>query len=132
MIFQLQKQRLIIFFEVFKILNEITPGISPKKIRETKKIVKKIVDESASSPEAKSIIVGIDDLDQLDLSNKPLAVAIGYKESVLSSVGYGMLSDNQILKIFFMTTKILILLKCVCQDSNQFQPPDFYLYINIF
>ena len=31
---------------------------SPKKIRETKKIVKKIVDESASSPEAKSIIVG--------------------------------------------------------------------------
>lgn len=79
-------------------LNEITPGISPKKIRETKKIVKKIVDESASSPEAKSIIVGIDDLDQLDLSNKPLAVAIGYKESVLSSVGYGMLSDNQIFE----------------------------------
>lgn len=69
-----------------------------KKIRETKKIVKKIVDESASSPEAKSIIVGIDDLDQLDLSNKPLAVAIGYKESVLSSVGYGMLSDNQIFE----------------------------------
>ena len=86
------------FLEVFKILNEITPGISPKKIRETKKIVKKIVDESASSPEAKSIIVGIDDLDQLDLSNKPLAVAIGYKESVLSSVGYGMLSDNQIFE----------------------------------
>lgn len=86
------------FLEVFKILNEITPGISPKKIRETKKIVKKIVDESASSPEAESIIVGIDDLDQLDLSAKPLAVAIGYKESVLNSVGYGIFSDDQIFE----------------------------------
>lgn len=32
------------------------------------------------------------------MSAKPLAVAIGYKESVLNSVGYGIFSDDQIFE----------------------------------
>lgn len=77
----------------YSTLNKITPGISPLKIRETKRVIKNIVDTSISSKEAESIIVGIDDLSNIDLSSKPLAVAIGYRESILSKFGYGLFDD---------------------------------------
>lgn len=47
-------------------------------MRETRKAVKTIVDQSMTSLDAESIIVGIDNLDNIDLSTKPLAIAIGY------------------------------------------------------
>ncbi len=93
------------FIQIFKTLNKITPGISPKRIRETKKLVKKIVDQSSSSQEANSIIVGIDDLNEMDLSDKPLAVAIGYRDSILNSVGYGVFSDDQIFEDILYNNK---------------------------
>lgn len=93
------------FFNIYKTLNEITPGISPKRIRETKKIVKRIVDQSVSSSDAESIIVGIDNLDEMNLSDKPLAVAIGYKETILNTVGYGIFSDDQIFEDIIYNNK---------------------------
>ena len=81
------------FSLIYDTLNKITPGVSPLKIRETKRIIKKIVDTSISSKEAESIIVGIDDLSKVDLSSKPLAIAIGYRESILSKFGYGLFDD---------------------------------------
>ena len=90
---------------MYDILNQITPGISPLKIRETKRIIKGIVDTSITSSQAESVIVGIDDLTQIDLSSKPLAVAIGYKESILSKFGYGLFNDDLIIEDILFDNK---------------------------
>ena len=65
------------YLQVYEKLGEITPGISPLRVRETRKVVKTIVDQSMTSLDAESVIVGIDNLDKIDLSAKPLAIAIG-------------------------------------------------------
>lgn len=83
---------------IYDALNKITPGMSPKRIRDTRKIIKTIVDENTTTHNAESIIVGIDDLSNIDLSSKPLAVAIGYRESILNKVGYGLLADDEIIE----------------------------------
>ena len=84
--------------EVYNILNKIIPGIAPTRVRETRKIVKHIVDQSILSGDADSVIVGIDDISGVDLSKKPLAIAIGYRENILNKVGYGMLSFELLLE----------------------------------
>ncbi len=83
---------------VYEKLGEITPGISPLRVRETRKVVKTIVDQSMLSTDAQSIIVGIDDLADVDLTSKPLAIAIGYKENILNKYGYGLLEDKLIFE----------------------------------
>lgn len=90
---------------VYDILNKITPGISPVRIRETRKIVKTIVDQSASSQDASSVIVGLDDLSNIDLTNKPLAIAIGYRESILNKYGYGLLQEDVIFEDILLDNK---------------------------
>ena len=86
------------YYRVFNTLNGLIPGISPKRIRETKRVVKNIVDSTVINRDAESIVIGIDDLDNIDLSNKPLAIAIGYKENILSSYGYLQLTDDIIVE----------------------------------
>lgn len=93
------------FALVFDILNQITPGISPSRIRDTKRLVKTIVDQSISSKNAESLIVGIEDLDNVDLSSKPLAIAIGYRENILNKVGYGLLDPYLILEDIIYNNK---------------------------
>lgn len=83
---------------VYDTLNQLTPGISPVRVRETKRVIKTIVDTSISSEGPESLIIGLDDLDDINLSGKPLAIAIGYRESILSKVGYGLLDDVEILE----------------------------------
>ena len=90
---------------VYDILNQITPGISPVRIRETRKIVKTIVDQSVSSQDASSVIVGLDNLSNMDLTNKPLAIAIGYRESILNKYGYGLLGEDAIFEDILMDNK---------------------------
>lgn len=93
------------FKKVYEILGKITPGISPVKIRETRKVVKRIVDESMASSKAESVIVGIDDLDKLDYTNKPLAIAIGYRDNILSKYGYGKFDDKYIFEDIIFNNK---------------------------
>ncbi|MBA4686351.1 MAG: SIR2 family protein [Candidatus Galacturonibacter soehngenii] len=93
------------FAAVYDILNQLVPGISPLRIRETKKVVKTIVDQSITSTSAESIIVGIDDLANVDLSLKPLAIAIGYRENILNKFGYGVFSDELILEDIIFDNK---------------------------
>jgi hypothetical protein len=93
------------FSAIYDILNKITPGIAPSRIRETRKLVKHIVDQSISAEQAESVIVGIDDLSNIDLSSKPLAIAIGYRESILNKYGYGLLSDEMILEDILFDNK---------------------------
>ena len=90
---------------VYDILNRITPGISPVRVRETRRIIKSIVDASISSSQAESVIVGIDDLSKIDLSSKPLAIAIGYKENILNKFGYGLFEDDLIFEDILYNNK---------------------------
>lgn len=90
---------------VYEKLGKITPGISPVRVRETRKVVKTIVDQNMTSAEAQSIIVGIDDLSNIDLSSKPLAIAIGYKENILNKYGYGLLEDSLIFEDIIFDNK---------------------------
>ncbi len=90
---------------VYEKLGNITPGISPIRVRKTRKVVKTIVDQNLASTEAQSIIVGIDDLANVDLYSKPLAIAIGYKENILNKYGYGLLEDSQIFEDIIFDNK---------------------------
>lgn len=87
------------FALVYDTLNKIVPGLSPLRVRQARHVVKKIVDQSIlSDPAAESVIVGLENLNDLDYSNKPLAIAVGYKESILNKYGYGLLSDQFIFE----------------------------------
>lgn len=87
------------FSLVYDTLNRIVPGLSPLRVRQARHVVKKIVDQSIlSDPAAESVIVGLENLDNLDFSNKPLAIAVGYKESILNKYGYGLLDDKFIFE----------------------------------
>lgn len=90
---------------VYDELGKITPGISPLRVRETRRVIKTIVNQNMASTNAESIIVGIDDLSNMDLSSKPLAVAIGYKENILNKYGYGLLEDSQIFEDIIFDNK---------------------------
>lgn len=93
------------YIKIYEKLGEIIPGISPIRVRETRKVVKTIVDQSMTSLDAESIIVGIDDLDHIDLSTRPLAIAIGYKENILNKYGYGRFGDEQIFEDIIFNNK---------------------------
>ena len=60
-----------------------------------------------TSAQAESVIVGIDDLNNIDLSSKPLAIAIGYKENILNKFGYGLIDDNFIIEDILYDNKHL-------------------------
>lgn len=103
------------FLSVYNTINRIVPGVSPKKIRDTKRIVKTIVDQATSSSAAESIIVGIEALDNIDLSNKPLAVAVGYKTTILSTYGYALMSAESIFEDILYNNQQLSS-ESMCQD----------------
>ena len=107
------------YLKVFSTLNKVVPGISPIRIRDSKRIVRKIVDENLDSAnaesiivgldvcwggdwwnifDAESIIVGLDDLDNMDLSSKPLAIAVGYRDNILNKYGYGLVDTALIFE----------------------------------
>lgn len=90
---------------VYDTLAEIVPGISPLKVRETRRVVKTIVDQNMASADAESLIVGIDNLSDMDFSSKPLAIAIGYKENILNKYGYGLLEESQIFEDIIFDNK---------------------------
>ncbi len=93
------------YLKVFSTLNKVVPGISPIRIRETKRIVRKIVDENTASADAESIIVGLDDLDHMDLSSKPLAIAVGYRDNILNKYGYGLVDAALIFEDIIYNNK---------------------------
>lgn len=95
------------FGAVYDKLNKIVPGIAASRIRATKKIVKRIVDASAASDKAESIIVGLDDLDNIDISSKPLAIAIGYRDNILNKIGYGIIEVETVIEDILYNNKQL-------------------------
>lgn len=92
---------------IYDKLNKIVPGIAASRIRETRKIVKRIVDQSIQSNEAESIIVGLDELEDVDTTTQPLAIAIGYRDNILNQFGYGLLEVETILEDILYDNKKL-------------------------
>ena len=92
---------------IFDTLNQIVPGISPLRIRQTRKVIKRIIDDSIASQEADSIIIGLDKLDHMDFSSKPIAVAVGYRENILNKYGYGQLAPDVIIEDLLYDNKDL-------------------------
>ncbi len=95
------------FLLLYKVLNRITAGISPSRIRETKKLVKTIVEHNVASEEVNSVIIDIDDLSKVDTSKMPLAIAIGKKDTLFSKLGYGLLSTENIFEDILFDNKHL-------------------------
>ncbi|MCM1424335.1 MAG: SIR2 family protein [bacterium] len=95
------------YVAIYEKLNHIIPGIAASRVRETRKIIKQIVDQNMSSETAESIIVDIDNLENIDLSAKPLAIAIGYRDSILNKVGYGILDVDSIIEDILFDNKNL-------------------------
>lgn len=85
------------YLKVYQTLNKVIPGISASRIRETRRIVKRIVDQSIEQGQEAALIVGINDLDQIS-SHKALAIAVGYKEDFISKHGYSTFSDDIIFE----------------------------------
>lgn len=71
-----------LFFE----LNKITPGLPSNIVKQTKRLVKRIVENSLITGSTDAIIIDEDQIDLLEGNN--LAVAFGERSSLLSKYGY--------------------------------------------
>lgn len=85
------------FNQIYKTLDKLTPGMSPSNIRHTRRLVKNIVKKSIESDENQNIIIGIDDIPE-NFDNHNLAIAIGYRESIINSYGMRAISNDQIVE----------------------------------
>ena len=93
--------------KVYEQLNRVTPGVSASRIRETKRIVKKIVDKSVEQGQENSVIVNIEDLDNIS-NTKALAIAIGYQEDLQRTLGYSYFPNSLIYKDILLNDQNLI------------------------
>lgn len=80
------------FLEVYKKINSMDISLTPKKVRQIKKYVKKIIDTSIITGESENIIMGIDNIPN-DIEDKNLAIAFGNKEDLLNALGYSVFPD---------------------------------------
>ncbi|MDE8275927.1 SIR2 family protein [Erysipelothrix rhusiopathiae] len=74
------------FTRLFYILNKITPGLPSNVVKNTKRLIKKIVESSLETGNTNAIVIN-DDLIS-NLSNENIAVAFGEKQSLISRHGY--------------------------------------------
>lgn len=95
------------FLMLFKTLNKITPGISPTRIRQTKRLVKKIVEHNVATEDVNSVLIDIDDLNKVDTSSMPLAIAIGEKDTLFSKLGYDVVPVDVIIEDVLFDNKNL-------------------------
>lgn len=75
------------FLKIYQTLNQLIPGMTPKNIRDTQRLVKRIVNKTIINGDPSNIIFGIDDIPE-DISDKNIAIAIGYKEDIVNQYGY--------------------------------------------
>lgn len=67
----------------------------------------------------------------MDLSSKPLAIAVGYRDNILNKYGYGLVDTALIFEDIIYDNKNFLLKKCVLCDSNLYLAICLCLYINI-
>ncbi len=92
------------YLEIYKTLNRLVPGMTPKNIRNTQRLVKRIVNNTIISGDPSNIIFGIDDIPK-DISDSNLAIAIGYKEDIINQYGYSIVRDIEILEDILFDNK---------------------------
>ena len=77
-------------------------------------------------------IVGLDDLNNMNFSsNKPLAIAIGYRENILKQIWICIFDDTLIFEDILYDNKHLMLTPCARIDLSQFLIQDYFLYSNM-
>lgn len=92
------------FLGLFLKLNDITPSLPAKRVRDVKKVIKGIVDSSVQSKKPESYIIGIDNLDKIE-TDKPLAIALGYREALMGYTGYKLISTREIFEDILYNNK---------------------------
>lgn len=92
------------FLKIYQTINKLVPGMTPKNIRDTQRLVKRIVNNTVISGDPSNVIFGIDDIPE-DISNKNIAIAIGYKEDIINKYGYSLVSDASILEDIIFNNK---------------------------
>lgn len=92
------------FLKIYQILNRLVPGMTPKNIRDTQRLVKRIVNNTIISGDPSNVIFGINDIPE-DISNKNIAIAIGYKEDIINQYGYSLVPDKEILEDIIFNNK---------------------------
>lgn len=79
--------------------------MTPKNIRDTQRLVKRIVNNTIVSGDPSNVIFGIDEIPD-DLSDKNIAIAIGNKEDIINQYGYSVVKDEEILEDIIFNNKI--------------------------
>lgn len=92
------------FLAIYQTLNKLIPGMTPKNIRDTQRLVKKIVNNTVISGDPSNVIFGIDEIPD-DISNKNIAIAIGYKENLINQYGYSSITDKDIIEDIIFNNK---------------------------
>lgn len=92
------------FLKVYKTINQLIPGMTPKNIRDTQRLVKRIVNNTIVSGDPSNVIFGIDEIPD-DLSDKNIAIAIGNKEDIINQYGYSVVKDEEILEDIIFNNK---------------------------
>ncbi len=92
------------FLKVYQTINQLIPGMTPKNIRDTQRLVKRIVNNTIVSGDPSNIILGIDDIPE-DISDKNIAIAIGNKEDIINQYGYSIVKDEEILEDIIFKNK---------------------------
>lgn len=102
------------YLGIYNILSNVTPGVSASRIRETRRIVKKIVDKGVEQGKETALMVNIEDLDKIS-STKALAIAVGYKEDFVHDNGYKAFSESIIYEDILKDNQSLDPMK-ICFD----------------
>ena len=92
------------FLKVYQTINQLVPGMTPKNIRDTQRLVKRIVNNTIISGDPSNVIFGIDEIPD-DISDKNIAIAIGNKEDIINQYGYSVVKDEEILEDIIFNNK---------------------------
>lgn len=92
------------FLKIYQILNQLLPGMTPKNIRNTQRLVKQIVNNTITNNDPSNIIFGIDKIPE-EILDKNIAIAIGYKEEMINQYGYTLVQDADILEDILFDNK---------------------------
>ena len=117
------------FIRLFRELNKITPGLSTKIIKKTKRVIKRLVDEALVGNGDGKIIFTTDDIESVP--SDELAIAIGYKDTIVGQYGYTRINPNDLFEDILYNNKgfnPILLIKQTFLSINRNTLTPFFKY----